>query len=319
VDGTDPTIPPSTPGLDSVHAAPGTPCYQCHQTLDPTRSIFAATYSWNYHQQVDPTYTAQDGLFIFRGVIAPVSTMKDFGNVLASHPLFAQAWVQKLCYYANSQACDATDPEFQRVVSVFVSTGYDWNSVVAELFASPLTTNAAATQTTTDEGVVVAVARRDHLCAALNARLGFQDVCGLEPTTTTANGTTIPAIVPGLPSDGYGRGSTAPVLPNQPTLFYRAGTENLCEDIANFVIDVPSAKQIPGVVQWSSTSPNTAIAAFVSTLMALTPSDPRASQAQSILQSHFQAAVQSGATASNALKSTFTAACLAPTTVSIGM
>jgi len=48
VDGTDSTEtagnPP--PGLDTVHAGSGT-CKSCHQTLDPLRSIFSATYSWN--------------------------------------------------------------------------------------------------------------------------------------------------------------------------------------------------------------------------------------------------------------------------------
>ena len=45
---------------------------------------------------------------------------KRTGATLASHPHFAAAWAQKLCYFANSVACDETDPEFQRVVEVFV-------------------------------------------------------------------------------------------------------------------------------------------------------------------------------------------------------
>jgi hypothetical protein len=125
--------------------------------------------------------------------------------------------------------------------------------------------------------------------------------------------------VSGLPSDGYGRGSTAPVLPNQPSLFYRAGTENVCASIAGSVIDVATSKQTAGVTYWSSTDPNTAIAAFVGEIMGLVPSDPRAAPATSILTSHFTTAMQQGATASNALKSTFIAACLAPSAVSIGL
>ena len=54
VDGTDDTTAPQNPppGLDGVHAAQPA-CLRCHQTLDPTRSIFAASYSWNYHDQLD--------------------------------------------------------------------------------------------------------------------------------------------------------------------------------------------------------------------------------------------------------------------------
>ena len=87
VDGTDPTMPPTDlpPGLDAVHAA-GPGCAHCHLTLDPTRSIFAASYSWNYHDQLDTTWSGQPGEFIFQGVVQPVTSMADLGSTLAAHP-----------------------------------------------------------------------------------------------------------------------------------------------------------------------------------------------------------------------------------------
>jgi hypothetical protein len=320
VDGTDTTAPPSSPppGLDATHAAQPA-CAHCHLTLDPTRSIFAANYSWNYHDQLDSTWSSQPGEFIFQGVVAPVASVADLGKTLAAHPFFAGAWVEKLCYYANSGPCDAADPEFQRLVSLFQSSSYAWNTLVAELFSSPLTTNAAPTETTTAHGETVAVARRDHLCAALDDRLGLHDVCGLHAVTKKQMTATVPEIVAGLPSDGYGRGSTIPVLPNQPSLFYRAATENICAAVAAQVIDVAAGKQADGGVYWSSKDPNGAIADFVSTIMALTPSDPRAASATTLLQQHFSAAMGQGATATAALQSTFVAACLAPSAVGIGM
>ena len=48
IDGTDMTLPPTTPGLDTTHADQAA-CYTCHRLLDPTRSVLAATWSWNYH------------------------------------------------------------------------------------------------------------------------------------------------------------------------------------------------------------------------------------------------------------------------------
>ena len=318
VDGTDPTAPPTTPGIDSAHASQAA-CFGCHQTLDPTRSILASTYSWNYHNQTEALYASQKGMFQFQNVIKPVNSVLDLGNVLANHPLFPQAWAQKLCYYANSGACETTDPEFKRVVSVFQSSGYSWSALVKELLSSPLTTNAMATQTTTDKGEIIAVSRRDHLCAALNFRLGFADVCGLDALTKAASQTAIPEIVSGLPSDGYGRGSIAPVLPNQPNLFYRAGTENICEAVAGMTIDVPGTKQIPNVKQWSSAQPDAAITDFVQLVMGLAPSDARTAPAMALLKAHFTAATQTGASASDSLKSTFTLACLAPSSVSIGL
>src|SRR5262249_14797468 len=79
--------------------------------------IFSASYSWNYHNQADPALIAEKGLFSFRGVIKPASSMGDMGDALAGHPLFAEAWAEKLCYYVNSSPCLSSDPEFPRVVS----------------------------------------------------------------------------------------------------------------------------------------------------------------------------------------------------------
>jgi hypothetical protein len=318
VDGTDSTLPPSpAPGLDATHSELGS-CLVCHQTLDPLRSIFSATYSWNYHNQPDSTWTSQPGIFVFQGVTQPVSSLSDLGKALATHPLLPGAWVQKLCTYANSGACSTDDPEFQRLLADFQSSGLSWNTLVAELFASPIVTNAAPTRTTAG-GPVIAVSRRDHLCAALDARLGFSDVCALNAPTAKQLTQTVPEIVAGLPSDGYGRGATMPVLPNAPTLFYRAGTENICAAAAAQVIDVPASKQVAGVKGWSSADAGAAIADFVSLVMGLTPTDARAAPASAILQSHFAAAMQQGATATAALQSTFVAACLAPSSTAVGM
>jgi hypothetical protein len=309
VDRVDTTMLPVNPppGLDATHASSAA-CVACHQTLDPLRSIFAATYSWNYHQQTEAAFAGQKGIFVFRGVTAPVQTMDDLGGVLATHPLFADAWVQKLCAYVNSAPCVDIDPEVQRLTALFTSSGYAWNTLVRELLASPITTGATETLTGDMRGEVIAVARRDHLCAAYDNRFGLTDVCGLDAITKKQMQATIPQIVAGLPSDGYGRGATMPVLPNQPTLFYRGGLENVCEGIAAVLIDVKTANQTAGVTYWSSTEPDAAIADFVGTVMALVPSDPRAAPATALLQQHFAAAMQQGASASDALKSTFVTA-----------
>jgi hypothetical protein len=318
IDGTDATNPSTTPGLDATHAAPGTACFGCHQLLDPTRSILSSTYSWYYYPQADLRLTRQKGLFAFQGMITPVYRIGDFANALASHPAVPAAWAEKLCYWMNSAPCASDDPEFQRVVGVFQRSGLSWSALVHELASSPLTTNSAATKTTSTSGEVIAVTRRDHLCAALDHRLGLVDVCELDAIGQPSQ-SSVPQIVSGLPSDGYGRGSPIPVLPNQPTLFYRAGLENICASVAALVIDAKPNPNMPNAKQWSSAQPDAAIADFVSTVMALTSSDPRAAQATSLLKAHFGAAVKSGAVATDALKSTFVAACLSPSFAGIGM
>jgi hypothetical protein len=318
VDGTDTTYPEGTPGLDSAHADRAD-CFVCHKILDPTRSIFSATYSWNYHRQEDAAWAAQPGVFAFRGIVQPIRTLADFGGVLAGHPLVASGWVQKLCYYVDSVACDEGDLEFERLVALFRDSGFSWGALVKALVTSPLTTYAAETKTTMATGEVVTVSRRDHLCAALNARLGLTDACALGPVPA-ATETTIPLIVSGLPSDGYGRGAVAPILPSEPTLFFRAGLENICQDLAAEVIDTPAGAQLPSVVQWSSNEPDAAIADFVGRVMGLPPSDPRAAPAAALLTSHFASArLAPNATATDALRSTFVVACLAPSAVSVGL
>jgi hypothetical protein len=109
------------------------------------------------------------------------------------------------------------------------------------------------------------------------------------------------------------------VLPNQPTLFYRAGLENVCAQVALLTIDAKPNPNQPGAKAWSSTQPDAAIGEFVSTVMALAPSDPRAAQASSILGAHFEAAKAAGQTATDSLRSTFVAACLSPSFIGIGM
>jgi hypothetical protein len=319
VDGTDTTYPAGTPGLDATHASQAD-CFACHKILDPSRSILSATWSWSYHNQQDPTWIAQPGVFAFRGVVRPVGNLGDFANALASHPLVAPGWTQKLCHYVNSAPCDETDPEFRRIAALFASSGFSWNALVKALVTSPITTRAAPTQTATENGETIAVARRNHLCAALGARLGLPDPCGLDATGTTATNGATSEIVSGFPSDGYGRGAVAPILPNQPTLFFRAGTENLCEILAAQVIDAPAGGAPPGAKQWSSAQPDAAIADFVHDVMGLPPSDPRAAPSKDALTAHFASAMkQAGTTATQALQSTFVASCLSPSVVSMGM
>jgi hypothetical protein len=312
-DGDDATIPADTPGLDATHATPGTACFGCHQLLDPMRAVLAANYSWGYGQQTDPAFANQPAQFAFEGVIKPMSTLDDFANDLATHPQFARAWVQKLCYYANSSPCSYDDPEFQRVVSVFVDSNYQWDTLVRELFASPLITHASRTMTADTNGVVVAVTRIDHLCAALNHRLGLTDACVLDPLNHVPppRTSTIEKVTGGLPSDGYGRGAVVPVLPNEPSLFFRAAVENICIGIANQVIDGTTPK-------WTSSNPDAAIADFVSVMMGMTESDTRAAPATAVLKAHYDAAVQT-ASPTDALKSTFVVSCLAPSFVAIGI
>jgi hypothetical protein len=323
-DGSNSTVPVSETGLDAEHAAPGTACYGCHQTLDPMKQLITQTFSLFYHEQPDAMKAAQTGVFTFEGQSVVESGAPALAASLANHPAFAGAWAQKLCFYADSAACTETDPEFQRVVAAFQASHLDWKTLVRELFSSPLVTGTSETQTFDDRGLPVSVARRDHLCGALELRLGISDPCGvsgLPGLSSVQNG--IATLARGLPSDGYSRGAETPILPTDSSLFFRSGTENICRRLADQMVDVaaaPTATPPRAASKYQSTAPDAAIADFVTTLMGLPDGDPRAADAKAILADHYKNALATtGIKARDALKSTFVLACTAPSTISVGL
>lgn len=305
------TLPPSLAAVDQAHAPEGTACFACHQSLDPMRQYFRQTYSFYFHAQVTPSEISLPGSFGFRGVSQSGNGIFSLAQQLAAHPDFAGAWVQKLCTWANSAPCDETDPEFQRIATLFTESNYNWYTLELTLFTSPLVTYLAPTQSITNSGETFPVSRRDHLCAALSSRLGITDVCGLDVNTVVPNGLkTVQFIATVLPSDAYSRGSEDAVLANDPNLFFRTGMENICAALANYLID-------SGTQRWASTAPDAAIGDFVHQLMGL-GADRDATPLQ-ILQQHFAAAQTATAgSASSALKSTFVLACLSPSVVGLG-
>jgi hypothetical protein len=305
------TLPPSTAAVDQTHAAPGTACYACHQSLDPMRQYFRQQYSYYFHPQTSQAQISQPGSFGFRGVSLSGSSIFDLASQLAGHPDFAGSWVQKLCTWANSARCDETDGEFQRIAALFADSNYDWKTLELTVFSSPLVTYLAPTKTVSQGGQVFPVARRDHLCASLSNRLGIPDACGLDVNTVVPQDLKAVQFIAGvLPSDAYSRGAEEPVLANDPNLFFRTGMENICAVFAARLIDAGATPQ------WSSASPDAAIADFVHTLMGV--GTGRDATPISILTGHLASARAAGLSGSDALKSTFVLACLSPSVVGIG-
>jgi len=282
------------------------------------KRFFRSNFTLNYSTQLDAKQTAIPGTFLFDDAVDHGGTMYDLAKQIAIHPKFSVAWTQKLCAWANSGACLASDPEVIRIASVFASSNYNWNSLVHELFTSPLVTYSAATKTTETNGAPVAIARRAQLCATLGNRLGLPDVCGLQAlqagscaTNCPPRGNTVPAIATNLPSDGYSRGAVSALYVNNPDPFYRSSVEQICALLADQVVDVSG-----GTSLFSSSDSTTAIADIAHKLMGLDASREAAPIA--VLTEHYNAATGSGKTPTVALKSTFTLACLSPWVVSVG-
>jgi hypothetical protein len=295
-------------GKDGQHSDPTSPCYSCHQTMDPMRNVFRQAYTYSYHAQHDATQLFATAAFDYLGEKAPLAGFDDFAHALVSHPLYASAWAQKLCYYANSSACAEDDPEFQRVAQAFADSNFDFHKLVLELFSSPLVTGQDETKTWRDVGETVSIARQDHVCAALTNRLAL--------TTSLCTGitdkTTATAVTYNVPLDGYLRGAEAPALSTGATPFYRGATESLCAYAAGLTVDKTNSR-------YDSKKKDAAITDFVANIMGLTAADPSSAEVTQLLTQHYDAAVAAGATATDALKSTFIIACLSPTSVAIGL
>jgi hypothetical protein len=295
-------------GKDGEHSDPTSPCYSCHQTMDPMRNVFRQAYTYSYHSQHDPAQVFSTASFNYLGEMAPLTSLDDFASALVNHPLYASAWVQKLCYYANSSSCSEDDPEFIRVVKAFSDAKYDFHTLMVELFSSPLVTGQAATKTWSDVGETVSIARQDHFCAALTNRLQLAtNLCvGITDKTTAT------AAANNIPLDGYLRGAEAPALSTAETPFYRGATESLCAYAAGLTVDQPKSL-------YDSTKKDAAITDFVANIMGITSADPNSAAVTQILSDHYDAAIAAGGKPTDALKSTFIVACLAPTSVAIGL
>ena len=295
-------------GKDGQHSDPTSPCYSCHQTMDPMRNVFRQAYTYSYHAQHDATQVFSTASFDYLGHKAPLASFDDFASALVNHPLYAPAWTQKLCTYANSSSCAEDDPEFVRVAQAFADSNYDFHKLVLELFSSPLVTGQDTTKTWRDVGETVSIARQDHFCAALTNRLGLAtSLC-----TGITDKTTATAVATNVPLDGYLRGAETPALSTSATPFFRGATESLCAYAAGLTIDKTNSR-------YASTKKDAAITDFVANIMGITSADPVSATVTQLLNDHYAAAMAAGATAGDALKSTFVTACLAPTSVAIGL
>ena len=295
-------------GKDGQHSDPTSPCYSCHQTMDPMRNIFRQAYTYSYHAQHDPAQVYSTASFDYLGEKTALASFDDFATALVNHPLYPVAWAQKLCYYANSSSCSEDDPEFTRVVKAFTDSTYDFHTLLLELFSSPLVTGQASTKTWRDVGETVSISRQDHFCAALTNRLQLPtSLCvGITDKTTATS------VANNIPLDGYLRGAEAPALSTDQTPFYRGAAESLCAYAAGITVDKPKSR-------YDSTKKDSAITDFVANIMGITSADPNSAAVTQLLSEHYDAAVKAGAKPTDALKSTFITACLSPTSVAIGL
>ncbi len=297
----------SPPNLDAEHSAPGTPCYGCHQTLDPMREFFRNSYSTAYGQQHDQERIDLPATFVFRGMQRTGKGVGDLANILAEHPDLARGWTQKLCYYANAAPCQNSE-ELERVVKAFEDSNLDFRVLVRELFSSPLVTNAKCVDEKTQRGP--SISRRDQFCAQLSTRLGVTDICGLDtlPRDRNALQNQMLNAVGSIPADTVSRGEPDPITISETGLFTRATREVVCQEVGLRAYDAA----------FDGLNRADAIEKMVTQVMGLPPGDPRHDGAVEILNDHVTDGIDSGANQYNALRSALVVSCMSPGVAGVG-
>jgi hypothetical protein len=298
-DDEDGTLPLDESGLSDDHADPTTVCYACHKNLDPMRNFFLKEFDPDFYSALDAKADVTPS-FSFFGQTRDGNDLTDFGQAIAEHPLFAMAWVQKLCFLANSQECNPADPEVVRIRDAFVASGFDFRELVIDLFSSPLVTGAERTLTHDTHEFLVSINRRAHMCHSLETRLGVARLCAGNNNIANA-----------APEDAWSRGSSTPFQPASSSLFYAATMDALCTDVAKKVVDAEGSPLQSSDMEGS-------LAFLVETVMDLSPADSRYDMAKALLDQHVLDAAPLTTNGRIVLESAFTLACTSPFFTAVG-
>jgi hypothetical protein len=307
--------PAPSSATDTAHAA-NPACAACHVYLDPLRQFFRQSYTFSYHEQRDYTVVAAPARYMLDGMNIEGNGVGDLANILANHPHYATGWAQKLQFWATSNIADESDPDLQHVAAQFAASHFDFRALVRAVFSSPLVTLSRGTRTTRAAGTVnVGIARRDQLCAALSARVGYADLCERRWDTAPWNAREVTQMIA---DDGYYRAAELPAMPRNPDLFYRGSVEVLCERLANVLVDNGSNPPYSSANEASRTA---AFERLVTTMMGIRPGDLRHADVVSLLAAHYTAATAAPVSAgrTDALRSAFVLACTSPTSVLLGL
>lgn len=298
----------SSEAINQEHAAPGSECFGCHQQLDPMRDFYRASFSNHYAPQLDPERAQLEAQFVFGDVETSGTGVRDLAQILADHPLFPYAWAQKMCFYANTEACPEGD-ELDRVVAAFVDANLDFRVLVRELFSSALVTNRDCVAGAPD-GTKAVIARRSTFCQQMSVRLGVDNLCAIVGNIEDASALQgdVATAAASIPDDAFARSTVEPIVIGETGLFTRANREAACDIIAQGAYGLAFAGM----------SNDEVFDALVHDVMALPPSDERNPVARAILVEHVSDAVAAGQTEEVAMQSGLSVACMAPGSAGVG-
>lgn len=292
--------------LSAEHAAPGTDCYACHRLVDPMRNYFRNLYDDTHGKPRDAASKkaiAEIASFSFGGETETGNDLMDLGRVIATHPAFAPAWVQKLCFYSNSQECIETDEEFVRVAQAFKDSNFSFNDLIVTFFSSELFLKDVEEKSAVAQPAFASISRNQHICQQLSRRMSKFAGNKQNPCGEGKNG--VSTIAANIPADDWTRGALAPATPTRPNMFGYTTMENMCRNVALNKYG-------------SAAMPAKAIGAYLDDyllphILGLPQSDPRHDNVRQVLIQHYrEAKKKNGVTDKDAIVSVFTLGCVSP-------
>jgi hypothetical protein len=301
-------IPAFEDALDDEHAVPGTTCYGCHSSLDPMRQFFRQSLSiWN-NEQTDPSVIDIPAEFTFAGVSEVGSGIGDFGDILSRHPEMPKAWLEKLCYFANGEACPTRSAAFEAVLEDFTEADYDFTVLLNRALSSPLVTGTECIEG--GSGPLASISRARHLCTTLAQRLEFPQACSFNRNVRD--------LVSSIPDDTYARASVSPITIREDDIFIRSAEEKICYELARNRI---------GQDAFPINDPPLTLSRLVEQLMGYALTHPQHDTMLGVMNDHFTTAEARAkelgagnyAARREALRSAFMVACQSPSVVGMGL
>jgi hypothetical protein len=227
-------------GIPPSHIDSTTTCYQCHVHLDPMRLVFS-NYQVSSNRAKTPSLALTPS-FSFLGVSQSFVTVDDFAKILSDHPEFSKGWVQKLCVWGNSTRCDESDPEYTQLVSYFTNNGYNLRLLFRQFFSSPIFTGSLQTQSHKTKDFVVSLARSNHFCRAMDARL--QELRRVNGTSGVVKMCVDPESFGIVPRDEYSRGAPDLIQSVNTGLFDAKSIDQECSRTSKLIFANDASKII---------------------------------------------------------------------------
>ena len=272
--------------LDTEHASDAE-CFACHRMLDPMKQVFDNQYSLSRGIRGRENRKDVSASFAFHGFEADLNSIEDLGQAIFDHPNFAKGWVGKLCNWATSSACNEDGSEFNKLVSIFTSSGYNMRTLVTELFASPLVTGSQYVDDFEQSAPDIVINRTNHFCTTMAARLNqVRESQGL-PSSPRADICNLSNNAIGkaklLPQDEFSRGAIDLIQSVSFDPFISAGYVQLCESVSSSIVNAGSGTSNADSI-FDSNNVERSINELVTYVMAIPPSSDGYSDAIAALQ-----------------------------------